>query len=270
MNKPDETIVEERAGHCWRCGAPFALGKTITMARARFLFRSSRDGQIRRYLEARWGSFCPSCTSQDERDSAPERVICEGCSQPLATPAVDLRVCSDRCAQRWRRRRKRARRPFVACDGCAKRFRPDRHDARFCSNACRQSAYRRRQATGEPIKPRDSVDEGTHLDNIAGVLSYAGIPIIAINRLHPGWPSYGNRYVMAFPHIDEVMPAARDAGLFGYGNHLIECAYCRRWSITRRLVFCSRKCALKARADEARALRSAQPPSPASHKMTSL
>ena len=27
----------------------------------------------------------------------------------------------------------------------------------------------------------------THLDNIASVLHYAGIPIIAIDRLHPGW-----------------------------------------------------------------------------------
>jgi hypothetical protein len=170
----------------------------------------------------------------------------------LATPSVHIRVCSDRCAKRWRRRRKQARRPFVACDGCARRFRPDRHDARFCSNACRQSAYRRRQATGEPINLPEPVDEGTHLDAIAGVLHYAGIPIIAINQLHPGWPRYGNRYVMAFPH--EAMTAARKAGL-DYDRHLIECATCRRWSTTRRLVFCSRKCTLKARADEARAQR---------------
>jgi hypothetical protein len=217
--------------------------------RARFLWRSSWDGEIHRDLQARWGSMCPACTSQDERDSAPERLVCEGCSQPLATPSVHIRVCSDRCAKRWRRRRKHARRPFVACDGCARRFRPDRHDARFCSNACRQSAYRRRQATGEPIKPPAASDEGTHLDNIAGVLHYAGTPIIAIDRLHPGWPSYGNRYVMAFPN--EAMTAARKASL-AYDRHLIECATCRRWSTTGRLVFCSRKCALKARADEAR------------------
>ena len=159
------------------------LGETITMVRARFLWRSSWDGEIRRDLEARWGSMCPSCTSEDERASAPERLVCEGCSQPLATPSVHIRVCSDRCAKRWRRRRKSARRPFVACGGCAKRFRLYRHDARFCSNACRQSAYRRRQATGEPIKPPAPVDEGTHLDNIAGVLHYAGIPIISIDRL---------------------------------------------------------------------------------------
>jgi predicted nucleic acid-binding Zn ribbon protein len=182
---------------------PFPLGETITMVRARFLW----DGEIHRHLQAGWGSICPLCTSEDERASAPERVVGEGCSQPLATPSVDLRVCSDRCAKRWRRRRVRLRRPSVACDGCGKPFRPDRHDPRFCSNACRQSAYRRRQATGEPIKPRDSVDEGTHLDNIAGVLHYAGIPIIAIDRLQPGWPSYGNRYVMAFPRIDKLTPA---------------------------------------------------------------
>lgn len=60
MNKPDETIVEEKAAHCWRCGAPFALGETITMARARFLTRSSWDGQIHRHFQASWASFCPS------------------------------------------------------------------------------------------------------------------------------------------------------------------------------------------------------------------
>ena len=251
MNKPDETIVVENAGHCWRCTAPFALGDTITMVRDRFLWRSSWDGEIHRDLQARWGSICPACTRREERANAPERLVCEGCSQPLATPSVQVRVCSDRCAKRWRRKRKRARRPF-ACDGCAKSFRSDRHDARFCSNACRQAAYRRRQTTGEPIKPPEPVDEGTHLDNIAGVLHYAGTPIIAIDRLQPGWPSYGNRYVMAFPHTNEAMTAAHKAGLGYYSKHLIECATCRRWSITRRLVYCSTKCARKAYANDAR------------------
>jgi hypothetical protein len=86
MNKPGEAIVEKRAGHCWRCGAPFALGETITMVRARFLWRSSWDGEIHRHLQARWGSICPSCTSEDERAGASERVICEGCSQPANAP----------------------------------------------------------------------------------------------------------------------------------------------------------------------------------------
>jgi hypothetical protein len=143
-------------------------------------------------------------------------------------------------------------------DGCAKSFRPDRRDNRFCSNACRQAAYRRRQATGEPPAERPMVDEGTHLENVAGVLHYAGTPTIAINRLRPGWPGYGNRYVMAFPRIDDVSPEAQAMRLGrGVGTHLIECATCRRWSITRRLVYCSPKCALKARADEVRARRRA-------------
>ena len=108
-------------------------------------------------------------------------------------------------------------------------------------------------ATGEPIKPPDPVDEGTHLENIAGVLHYAGTPIIAINRLHPGWPSFGNRYVMAFPNLDDVSPEARADLAWGLnvGRHLIECATCRRWSITDRLVYRSANRA-QTRADEAR------------------
>lgn len=80
------------------------------------------------------------------------------------------------------------------------------------------------------------------------MLYYAGIPIIAIDRLHPGWPGYGNRYVMALPHIDQAMPAARDAGLFkdtGPPQPSHRVRLLPALAITRRLVFCSRKCALK-------------------------
>lgn len=257
----NEALVEERPGYCWRCWKPFTLGETITLVHDRFFWRSPYDGEIHRDFQARWGSMCPLCTSEDERASAPERMLCEGCSQPLATPSINLRTCSDRCARRWRRRRQAARRPFIACDGCAKHFRPRRDDARFCSNACRQSAYRRRQTTGQPVKPRQTIDddEAVHLDNIAGTLNYGDIPVIAIDQLHPGWPNFGNRYVMAFP-IHDVTTAARDAGLLmGIGgSHLIECACCRRWSVTRRLVFCSRKCQLATRANEARERRTSR------------
>ena len=115
----DEALVEERAGYCWRCWKPFTLGETITLVHDRFFWRSSYDGEIHHDFQARWGSMCPLCTSEDERASAPERMLCEGCSQPLATPSINLRTCSDRCARRWRRRRQAARRPFIACDGCA-------------------------------------------------------------------------------------------------------------------------------------------------------
>src|SRR5262249_38672909 len=150
------------------------------------------------------GTMCPRCTTEKELESAPRRVKCEGCGQPLATIATDLpgdlrRVCSNRCAQRWRRRRQAERRPLATCAGCGEAFRQPRDDTRFCSNKCRQSAYRQRISTGAAVEPKSYYDrnDAIHLDDIGGVLHYQGTAIIAIDRLPRGWPGYGNRYVMA-------------------------------------------------------------------------
>jgi ribosomal protein L24E len=138
--------------------------------------------------------------------------------------------------------------------GCGEAFRQTRDDARFCSSKCRQSAYRRRLATGEKVGSLSHYDpnDAIHLDEIAGVLHYQGTPIIAINQMIR-WRGFGNRHVGPFPTDDKARAAMRSAGYFvGMGDHLFECAECRRWSVSRAFVFCSRKCRLAHRAEQAR------------------
>ena len=168
---------------------------------------------------------------------------------------LHYKVCSDRCAQRWRRRRQAARQPLATCETCKTEFQPTRQDARFCSNACRQWAYRLRVATGTQIERREPVDEHViHLDEIGGVLHYRDNPIIAITALYRGWPGWGNRHVSNLPIVGsqalyKVLRAARERD--PKGHYIFECLKCRRWSIGG-LVFCSRKCRLAHRAEEAR------------------
>jgi hypothetical protein len=133
----------------------------------------------------------------------------------------------------------------------------------FCSTpsrflprgACgwRQSAWRRRLAIGEKVEPRSHHDpnDAIHLDEIGGVLHYQGTPIIAINQLHR-WQGYGNRHVGMLPR--EAGWALTAAGGFHHhgDDHLFECTECRRWSVSRAFVFCSRKCRLTYRAAQAR------------------
>lgn len=150
-----EAIVEDKAGHCWRCREPYVAGELITPVYGCFLFRSPINGRVHRYRE-QWGTMCPHRTTEAELARAPRRVNCHSCGQPLATPPSIRQkmgfpfgplVCSDRCAQRWRRRRQVERRRLPVCDGCGGAFQPSRGDARFCTKACGQSAYRRRVAT---------------------------------------------------------------------------------------------------------------------------
>lgn len=261
-----EAVVERRPGHCWRCGAPFAPGALIALVYAQYRPRLS-DGTLGRFALPHWGCICPRCTTPDELTRLPARFACEGCNQPLAVPSDARRehwVCSNRCDQRARRRRQRAHRLLVVCDGCGETFRPERDDQQFCSNRCRQAAYRLRRTGAAPPRPKRiklGAPDAVHLDDLAGVLHYQGTPIIAIDRLKPGWASFGNRYVMMFPHADQLIDsrAARKAGLTGYPDHLFECARCRRWSAGRTYAWCSRACRLAARAEQARERRIGRP-----------
>jgi hypothetical protein len=88
---------------------------------------------------------------------------CAGCGEPISIPVGHFtgawrwfrwQVCSNRCYQRYRRKRirkygscidwKRSEREHH-CPACHKRF-IARTDAKFCSNKCRQWHYRRRRA----------------------------------------------------------------------------------------------------------------------------
>jgi hypothetical protein len=121
-----------------------------------------------------WGlvSICFECFKWGEawgRDSGMDlvRVTCDclGCGEPISTPDpragytgawrwFKWQVCSNRCYQRYRRKRirkfggcidwKPSERNRI-CDACQKRF-VARTDAKFCSNKCRQWHHRRRHA----------------------------------------------------------------------------------------------------------------------------
>lgn len=88
-----------------------------------------------------------------EQANATQDATCPGCGQRMRiTPnhAEQWRrypsiVCSTRCEQRRRRKRKRMMVGRNVCRTCNMMFKPKRSDARFCSVACKQSAYRRRQ-----------------------------------------------------------------------------------------------------------------------------
>jgi hypothetical protein len=142
------------AGHCTRCGEPFGGNATAYMVRERVICEIYYDT----VAVTQDGAFavCDACVKPDEEAGATEPINCEGCGQRMRTSAKvmlyrdylgwcdPLRVCSDRCRQRVRRRRRKKLRPAIRCETCDTRFKPTRTDAKFCSAACRQSAYRDR------------------------------------------------------------------------------------------------------------------------------
>ncbi len=78
-------------------------------------------------------------------------VTCLGCGRVMAPPRGRMMVCSNACAQRvWRARRRAARRRQV-CATCDQAFIPARSDARYCCSACKLSAYRQRKAAGRAV-----------------------------------------------------------------------------------------------------------------------
>jgi hypothetical protein len=93
---------------------------------------------------------CFKCASTDETHEkwqARYERDCDGCGEPMLTPIYkpfNWQVCSKRCYQRARRKRKQWYRDR-RCEACKRRFKPSGKDARFCSNKCRQWQYRRRR-----------------------------------------------------------------------------------------------------------------------------
>ena len=131
----------KRAGHCARCAQPFGDRTTAYMAAEIFVVRESAGAAVRRREIA---FVCAGCVTPGEAAEATVANVCEGCGQLMQSP-VAVAICSDRCAQRARRARRR-REGRQVCAGCGKAFVPGRAGARFCENACRQSAYRRWKA----------------------------------------------------------------------------------------------------------------------------
>jgi hypothetical protein len=259
----DIDLVENKPGQCWRCRTPFSPDDLVTLVGRNFHYCSRSDERVYRNPNFEWGTMCPRCTTAQERASAGRRLNCEGCRQPLAMPdgLYRRRVCSVRCEQRYRRRRQRERRLMTRCEGCDRFFAARRDDSRFCSPACRQKAYRGRKKRDEPAAVCEAPDEQvTYLDEIAGVLHYQGTAIVPLTKFHC-WQGYGNRQVGVFPlegHwvLRPLLEQRREAWWRPH-RHLFECLQCRRWSVRAGWVFCSRKCRLEYRAEQARERRTA-------------
>ena len=144
-----------RPGHCTRCEVRFDPDATAFMVRETLIM-----------------AVCKKCLTVEEwkeleilllasPDQTRRRHIettCGGCGQRILTVAKlrkgqrwPVRACSDRCAQRMRRRpAARKRWPVERKCRCGVLFMPKRADAIYCSPACKQRAYRRsRSASGQ-------------------------------------------------------------------------------------------------------------------------
>jgi predicted nucleic acid-binding Zn ribbon protein len=141
--KPAEAAAAKHQLNCRGCGQPmmtpnrpYSFGREKLTAALRSALPSGDSGQdmaldrwrerFRRKLDGQDGAHRSGLRYREE-------------------------VCSDRCAQRWRRKRRAQKRPAAHCAMCGTSFVPTRRDAQFCSNACRQWAYRQRQRVSSPV-----------------------------------------------------------------------------------------------------------------------
>jgi hypothetical protein len=134
------------SGRCLRCRAPFMPEQVVVMAHEHLIAEVIGNACV---YTTEWVTICPACATVAEQRAATHECQCRGCAQPMLSPAslkAHQLVCSNRCAQRVRRRQRQARRAMIHCGACGSAFRPTRSDARFCSRACKQKAYRLRAA----------------------------------------------------------------------------------------------------------------------------
>jgi DNA-directed RNA polymerase subunit RPC12/RpoP len=150
-------VYVKKAGCCTHCEESFGGNATAYMVRERVYWRFYGDdgngNPTTGLFQHETVPVCDACVTERELENATEQATCKDCGQRLrfATNRTIhvygtsklLTVCSNRCAQRERRRRNRSR-SMIVCTGCGKAFLPKRRDAKFCSNACRQRAYRLR------------------------------------------------------------------------------------------------------------------------------
>ena len=120
--------------HCYDCATPL-LSEVYLGIRAVCADRLITDFAV--YMREPV-PLCFGC-AKVEGDHLGKGSVCEGCGRRV----YGGKVCSSRCAQRVRRRRKQAQRTR-ACEVCSELFTPSRSDAKVCSNKCRQAAHRRR------------------------------------------------------------------------------------------------------------------------------
>jgi hypothetical protein len=150
----------KRSGHCTRCEERFDVDATVFMVREILIMGACSTG-ARSYLRTTV-AVCEKCLTDEEQEKLrlllmtspnPKRQLhiettCGGCGQRIMTVAKPrkgqrwpVRVCSDRCAQRIRRRPAGKWLVERKCQ-CGELFMPKRSDAIYCSAACKQRAYR--------------------------------------------------------------------------------------------------------------------------------
>jgi hypothetical protein len=149
-----------RSGHCTRCGELFDPALKAFMVRENVVTGKVPDGTHTIV------AVCKKCLTDEERKewklfllASPDKTrrkhietTCGGCGQRIMTVAKvrkgqrwPVRACSDRCAQRMRRKSAaRKRWPVERKCRCGKLFMPKHSDTIYCSPACKQRAYRRR------------------------------------------------------------------------------------------------------------------------------
>jgi hypothetical protein len=140
----DMTIYIKNAGHCTRCGDRFGDNATAYMVREKVAWTVRGDIA---FTQREIVAVCDACVTLDEQERCTEHVTCKGCGQRMMSQFPGARpICSNRCAQRELRSRRRAAAPLAFCKTCGTSFRRSRVDVKYCSSACRQAAYRQRRA----------------------------------------------------------------------------------------------------------------------------
>ena len=151
------TLYSRRSGHCTRCEKRFDPAAKAFMVRENVV---KFPGEARTIV-----AVCKKCLTDEEVEkrhhllrASPNKkrrkhieTTCGGCGQRIMTLAKlrkgqrwPVRACSERCAQRMRRRPNARRRwPVERKCRCGALFLPKRSDAMYCSAACKQRAYRR-------------------------------------------------------------------------------------------------------------------------------
>ena len=143
FGKEEVRYFTKDAGRCTRCKAPFA-GDWTSMFMVRDTVLHHVLGDVLAITQKETVPVCFACINPDETTGPGSQITCLGCGGSMVFHSYPYRsVCSDRCAQRARRKQKASTRRCT-CAACGLSFKPPRSDARFCSAACKQSAYRER------------------------------------------------------------------------------------------------------------------------------
>jgi len=139
---PKPKAYFKNAGHCTRCEEPFGGNATAYMVREYVVWSTIWGGQLN-LCQYETIPVCDACLKPNEQERTTIDATCKGCEQRMRLSELwPARVCSNRCAQRDRRKRRRMA-ARTRCSVCRTIFTQRRRDAKFCSVACKQRAYRR-------------------------------------------------------------------------------------------------------------------------------